>query len=167
VKKEAFMKNVRLPAVFAAGLVTALGVGVALSAESQTSQQGFRAGFGVLNGGNEIGDDGQRNAGDRNGRGAFSGIFDGDRLCYGISVANIGEPIAAHIHKAARGENGDIVVTLKHPRKGDPGASSKCTNVDAAIADDIRSNPKGFYVNVHTARFPGGAVRGQIVNGGG
>ena len=160
------MKHVRLMAAFAAGLLTALGVGVAISAESQTAQQGFRAGFGVLKGANEIGDNGQRNAGDRNGRGAFSGIFDGNKICYGISVANIGEPIAAHIHKAPRGENGDVVFTLKHPRKGDPGASSRCARINQALADDIRSNPKGFYVNVHNEKFPAGAVRGQIVEGG-
>lgn len=156
------MKNVRVIAAFAAGLLTALGVGVALSAESETSQNQFRAGFGVLNGAQEIGTDGRRNAGDRNGRGSFSGIFKGDTLCYGLNVTNIGKPVAAHIHKGSRGENGDVVVTLKHPRRGNPGASKQCVAVDSAVADDIRSNPKQFYVNVHNAKFPGGAVRGQV-----
>ena len=50
--------------------------------------------------------------------------------------------------------------------KGDPGASSRCARIDQALADDIRENPKGFYVNVHNARFPAGAVRGQITDGG-
>ena len=156
------MKNVRVMAAFAAGLVTALGVGVAVSSESQTAQQGFRAGFSVLNGANEIGTDGERGAGDRNGRGSFTGIFDGDQICYGMTVANIGKPVAAHIHKAPRGENGDVVFTLKQPRSGDPGSSSECTTIEKSLADDIRANPKGFYVNVHNAKFPGGAVRGQI-----
>jgi hypothetical protein len=34
--------------------------------------------------------------------------------------------------------------------------------VPGAVADDIRSNPSGFYVNVHNAKFPGGAIRGQF-----
>ncbi len=156
------MHNIRVMAAFAAGLLTALGVGVALSAESQTAQQGLRAGFAALDGAQEIGTDGQRNAGDRNGRGSFSGIFDGDTLCYGLNVANIGKPAAAHIHKGSRGENGDVVVTLKHPRAGDPGASKQCLAVAPAVADDIRANPTQFYVNVHNAKFPNGAIRGQI-----
>lgn len=156
------MKDIRVIAAFAAGLVTALGVGVAMSSESQTAQTGLRAGFGVLSGAKEIGTDGQRNAGDRNGRGSFTGIFDGDQICYGITVANIRKPVAAHIHKAPRRENGEVVFTLKHPRAGNPGASSECADIEASLADDIRANPKGFYVNVHNAKFPGGAVRGQI-----
>jgi CHRD domain-containing protein len=156
------MKHIRLMAAFAAGLLAALGVGVALSAESETSQNQLRAGFAALNGENEIGNDGQRNAGDGNGRGAFSGIFKGDTLCYGLQVTNIGKPVAAHIHQASRGDNGDVVVTLKQPRRGNPGASKQCVDVPANVADDIRSNPGGFYVNVHNAKFPGGAIRGQL-----
>ena len=150
------MRNVRVIAAFVAGSVTALGVGAAIGAQSETSQNRFRAGFGVLTGAQEP------DGGDRNGRGSFSGIFDGDTLCYGLNVANIGKPAAAHIHKGERGVNGDVVVTLKHPRTGDPGASSQCLDVDPAVADDIRANPSDFYVNVHNAAFPGGAVRGQI-----
>ena len=98
------MKNVRVLVAFAAGLLTALGVGVAIGAQSETSQDdGFRAGIAVLNGTKEIGNDGQRGAGDNNGRGSFSAIIDGNKLCYGLNVANIGKPIAAHIHKAPRG----------------------------------------------------------------
>jgi hypothetical protein len=150
------MKNVRVIAAFATGSLAALAVGVAIGAQSETSQSQFRAGFGVLTGGQETG------GGDRNGRGSFSGIFKGDTLCYGLTVSNIGKPGAAHIHKAPRGEDGDVVVTLKHPRTGNPGTSSECVEVDAAVADDIRANPKGFYVNVHNDAFPNGAVRGQI-----
>ena len=150
------MKNVRVIAAFMAGSVTALGVGAAIGAQSETSQSRFRAGFGVLTGAQEVG------GGDRNGRGSFSGIFDGDTLCYGLNVNNIGKPAAAHIHKGARGTDGDVVVTLKQPRTGDPGASSQCVDVDPAVADDIRANPSDFYVNVHNGAFPGGAVRGQI-----
>ena len=156
------MKNIRVVVALGAAALTALAVGVAIGAQSETSQNQLRAGFGVLNGNQEIGNDGQRGAGDGNGRGSFSGIFKGDKLCYGLTVTNIGKPIAAHIHKAARGENGDIVVTLKHPRSGNPGSSSQCIEVNSGVADDIKSNPGGFYVNVHNEAFPSGAIRGQV-----
>ena len=156
------MKNIRVIAALAAASLIALAVGVAIGAQSETSQNELRAGFGVLNGKQEIGLNGEKGAGDGNGRGSFSGIFKGDTLCYGLNVTGIGKPIAAHIHKAPRGENGDVVVPLKQPRKGSPGASSQCVDVDADVADDIKSNPGGFYVNVHNEKFPNGAIRGQI-----
>jgi hypothetical protein len=155
------MKNRRVVAALAVGLVSCAGVAVALGAQGDTSQQNFRAGFGVLKGTNEVGD------GDRNGRGSFTGILDGNRLCYGVTVTNIADPIAAHIHRGARTQNGGVVVTLKHPRNGDPGARSGCTNVSSSLADELRSNPNRFYVNVHNTPFPDGAVRGQLFNDAG
>jgi hypothetical protein len=49
-----------------------------------------------------------------------------------------------------------------HPSGGDPGASSGCVTVDAALSRAILKNPHKFYANVHTAAFGGGAVRGQL-----
>ena len=161
------MKDRRVIAAFASGALAALGVGVAVGAQSETAQTGgARAAFAVLNGAKEVGNDGQKGAGDPNGRGSFTGILDGNKLCYGLTVANIGKPLLAHIHKGPRSANGDIVVTLKQPRKGDPGASSGCTEVSPSLAADLRSDPNAFYVNVHNEKFPSGAIRGQAFNGG-
>ena len=41
-------------------------------------------------------------------------------------------------------------------------AAGAVTVTDPKIAADILANPAGFYVNLHTADFPGGAVRGQL-----
>jgi hypothetical protein len=158
------MMNRRVMAAFATGALAALGVGVAVGAQSGPAQSGGQAKFATLSGANEIGSGGDRNAGDRNGRGSFSATIDGNKLCYGLTVANIGDPVAAHIHRGGRGSNGDVVVELKHPKAGDPGASSQCKNVPASIRDDISDNPRRFYVNVHNAKFPNGAVRGQLGN---
>jgi hypothetical protein len=57
---------------------------------------------------------------------------------------------------------GPVVLPLEQPAAGDPGASSDCVDVPGALARAIRKNPARFYANVHTADFPGGAVRGQL-----
>jgi hypothetical protein len=123
--------------------------------------------FAQLSGRNEISTTtGQRGAGDPDGFGSASFTFDGDQVCFGITVANLDAPVAAHIHKGGRNENGDIVVPLTQPATGDPGASSGCVALNApalvATAAEIQANPRGFYANVHTTAFTAGAVRGQL-----
>jgi hypothetical protein len=127
-----------------------------------TSKLEKRALFAVLTGRNEVDADGRRGAGDPNGRGSFTAIVDGDQLCFGITVTNLDPPSGAHIHKARPNRNGPIVVPLTPPTSGDPGASSGCVEVDAAIAKAILRHPRQYYANVHTGPFPGGAVRGQL-----
>jgi hypothetical protein len=123
--------------------------------------------FAELNGRNEISTTtGQRGAGDPDGFGSASFTVDGDRLCFGITVANLDMPVAAHIHKGAKNANGDIVIGLTQPSSGDPGASSGCVALDTAVlaatAADIQAHPRAYYTNVHTTAFPSGAVRGQL-----
>ncbi|WP_420605550.1 CHRD domain-containing protein [Novosphingopyxis sp.] len=82
-----------------------------------------------------------------------------NQVCYDLTVQNISRPNAAHIHKGARGVDGPVVVPLEAPVNG---AISKCLGVDKAVAAAIIADPSGFYVNVHTADYPKGAVRGQL-----
>jgi hypothetical protein len=35
-------------------------------------------------------------------------------------------------------------------------------DVAASLTSDIRRHPADYYVNVHNAEFPGGAIRGQL-----
>jgi CHRD domain len=119
--------------------------------------------FADLNGENELDPTTlERGAGDPDGFGSASVTFDGDQLCFGLTVGNIDTPNAAHIHKGRKFENGPVVVPLTHPATGDPGASSGCVTVAADLAADIQAHPKAYYVNVHTGAFPDGAVRGQL-----
>ena len=84
-------------------------------------------------------------------------------VCWELTVSNIAPATAAHIHKAPAGVNGSIVVGLSPPTSG---SSSGCTTADPALIEDIIDNPEQYYVNVHNAEFPGGAVRGQLSNRG-
>lgn len=115
----------------------------------------------------------RRNVGDPNGRGeAYVFGVDGDRttLCYVLTVEKIAPATAAHIHEAAAGENGPVVVTLAPPADGN---SADCLTEDepgkfaaGQTVQDILENPEDYYVNVHNAEFPGGAIRGQLKSQG-
>ena len=133
-----------------------LGSGAASGDGARSAKLSDRAFFAVLKGSNET------SGGDRNGKGSASVTFDGTRLCWGITVANLSRPVGAHIHNARRGQDGSIVVALEQPTSGDPGASSGCTTVSAALARAIRRKPGNYYVNVHTDEFGAGAIRGQL-----
>ncbi len=80
-------------------------------------------------------------------------------ICYELTVEGIAPAGAAHIHEAPAGVAGPVKVTLMAPTSG---ASSGCTQVDRELALDILQNPDQYYVNVHNAEFPGGALRGQL-----
>jgi hypothetical protein len=121
-----------------------------------------RALFAVLSGRKEVDANGRRGAGDPDGRGSFTATVDGNQLCFGITVTNLDQPVAAHIHRGKPNENGPVVVPLTQPSAGDPGASSGCVTVDPALAQDILKHPHKYYANVHTTAFPGGAARGQL-----
>jgi hypothetical protein len=83
-----------------------------------------------------------------------------NQVCYDIMVEKIAPAAAAHIHKGAAGESGPPVVPLKAP--GADGKVKDCATADAAVIKDIMQNPAGYYVNVHTADYRAGAIRGQL-----
>ena len=80
-------------------------------------------------------------------------------ICYELEVMNIAPATAAHIHVAPAGQAGPVVVTLAPPTSG---SSSGCAMVSRELAKAILMNPELYYVNVHNAQFPAGAVRGQL-----
>jgi hypothetical protein len=83
-----------------------------------------------------------------------------NQICYDLMVEKIAPASMAHIHKAPAGANGPVAVPLTTPDAA--GKSSGCATVGAPVVADILANPGGYYVNVHNADHPGGAVRGQL-----
>lgn len=80
-------------------------------------------------------------------------------VCWSVNVKGTAAPVAAHIHKAAAGSAGPVVVPIGTPAKG---ASKGCSAASRALIKDMIANPSQYYVNVHTGAFPAGAVRGQL-----
>ena len=79
-------------------------------------------------------------------------------LSYDLDVEGIAPANAAHIHEAPAGAAGPVVEELDAPTDG----SSSGTVDEVEDAKDIVKNPEEYYVNVHNADFPGGALRGQL-----
>ena len=85
------------------------------------------------------------------------------RVCFELSVTGIAAPTAAHIHEAPAGQAGPVVVTLATPAgTSDPRTSQGCVDTTSREAAEILSKPADYYVNVHNAEFPLGALRGQL-----
>lgn len=105
-------------------------------------------------------------AGDPDGSGSATITIDPatNEVCWDITTTNIAAAVVSHIHVGAAGANGGIVVNLDVD--GFTGSSKGCVTDAAADLEAILANPAGFYVNVHTADFPPGAIRGQLATSG-
>ena len=98
--------------------------------------------------------------GDPNGFGAASvEIRRGNRVCFRIIVGGTAPATAGHIHRGRAGEAGPVVVPLFN---GVVPRSTRCVRAPRSLVREILRRPARFYVNVHNAEFPEGAVRGQL-----
>lgn len=108
---------------------------------------------------------------DPDGTGVFAYAAFDSRLCYLLTANNIAPATAAHVHAAPPGQSGPVVVALAPPTIGVSGGCIQAvpnttpngpnvllrSELDAIIAQ-----PGAFYVNVHNAPFPAGAIRAQL-----
>ncbi len=87
----------------------------------------------------------------------------GDRVTFAVEWKKTAQLTLGHIHQGVAGQNGPVKVALfATPMPETLSAAAGQTVVDPKLADDIRENPAGFYVNLHSTEKPGGAVRAQL-----
>ncbi|TDE33691.1 CHRD domain-containing protein [Nonomuraea mesophila] len=120
----------------------------------------------VLKGANEVPVKGKK-AGDRDGSAIAVFRVHGHRVDYAMRWHRIAAPGGFHIHRGREGENGEVKIPFfgqalpasLHAVKG------AVTVKDRAPLGRIPNNPGNWYANLHTAQFPGGAIRGQLYRG--
>ena len=137
----------------ASAAIALTGCATVEEAVAEKTTQTYRA---TLTGAQEVG------GGDRDGAGrAEISISDNfGQICYDLNdIRGIGPITAAHIHRGAPGVNGPPVFTLKRANEG---GYKGCSDSAEWTQDRIENNPSAFYVNVHTAEYPNGAIRGQL-----
>jgi hypothetical protein len=91
--------------------------------------------------------------------GTFTGKLVGNKLTWKLTFKGLsGKAVAAHIHMGKRGKSGNVIVPLCPPRcvSGKSGTTTVKKDVRDAIERGLT------YVNVHTAKNPGGEIRGQV-----
>ena len=170
------MRHRILTAVTAAAGITVAAV--ALQVGTATAGHTNQLLEATLDGRAEVADKAtdRRIVGDPNGTGeAYVFEIDGetnkDTLCYVLTVEGIEPGTAAHIHEGQPGDNGPVVVNLAAPAGGQAADCLKegriLPNGKPAFEGDqtaaeIIANPGNYYVNVHNAEYPGGAIRGQL-----
>ena len=110
---------------------------------------------------------------DGDGKAEVEWEINGNEVCFEVEFDDIGTPNRGHIHIGNAGTNGGIVVVFfdiqlpesqRDPRHDEleQGELKDCVTADPAVLAQIAANPAGYYVNLHNARFPGGAARGQL-----
>lgn len=117
-----------------------------------------------LVGRNEVPVAGKPAVGDPDGRAVELLRVQGNQVSFALTWKGIGAPTEAHVHLGAKGVNGAVEIALFGSAL--PGSVDSVTGTvtvtDRALLDSLREDPGAFYANVHTAQFPGGALRGQL-----
>lgn len=90
--------------------------------------------------------------------GTFAGVYNKDTnvLTYTVTYQGM-TPVAGHLHRGMPGANGPVVFPLSSLVSPVTGTAT-FTEADEAL---LLSN--GFYVNLHSAAYPGGEIRGNIM----
>ena len=74
--------------------------------------------------------------------------------------ANLGKVVATHLHQGGTGVNGPMVIELNPGFTGNVLDAS--VPIDSDLSARVLANPSQYYVKLHSLKFPGGAIRGQL-----
>jgi hypothetical protein len=141
-------KHLLVLAVMGAAALPAVALGSAAEKGTVTAKMTGKA---------EVPDKGAPGA---TGNASFTVDSSSGKICWTFTnVKGIDKPMASHIHEAGKGKPGPVVVPLGKAYKAKGCTTSK------GEANDILEHPAEYYVNIHTAKYPNGAVRGQLVAG--
>jgi hypothetical protein len=109
---------------------------------------------------------------DGTGKAEFELIPEIGQICYEIEVQGIAKPTepapglgSAHIHFLEGPPVGGIAVDLEadfEPKGEDEFKATGCVEVNEDLLSQIVGHPEAFYVNIHNAEFPGGALAGVL-----
>jgi hypothetical protein len=117
-----------------------------------------------LRGANEVPVQGGPAVGDKDGAALEFIKVKGDKVSVAVTWRGTGGPTMLHIHQGAKGTNGGVKIDftkLLGRIKGHHVVGTVKVK-DAALLERLKNDPGAFYANLHTAEFPGGAVRGQL-----
>jgi hypothetical protein len=91
--------------------------------------------------------------------GEASLVYDSISKVFTLSVTHtIPNPTNGHIHKAPAGVSGGVIFPFASFTSP---ISYTSPVLDATQQADLKANL--YYVNIHTAAFPGGEIRGQLI----
>jgi hypothetical protein len=92
------------------------------------------------------------------GVGTFTATITGSKLSWHLTFKHLtGKAVAAHIHVGAKGKSGNVLIPLCAPCAK---AAMGTVKLNAMELRDVTK--AATYVNVHTAKYPNGEIRGQI-----
>lgn len=97
------------------------------------------------------------------GTGSATVTLDGNKITWNVTFSDLSGPAtAAHIHgPAPAGKNAGVLVWLSTKGKSAASPLTGSATLTAAQASDLMNGE--CYVNVHTAKNPGGEIRGQLM----
>lgn len=156
VRSSGRRQSVRFAAVLASAALVSVSAGVPASYASGHGGDGASYLTASLTGAKE-----RPKPADGNGRGKAKIELKDGEICFTLSWRDIKAPAAAHIHKGDKDVAGPVVVTLLNGAV-DGSSLRDCTGAANGLIADIRNNPANYYVNIHNADFPAGAIRGQL-----
>jgi hypothetical protein len=92
------------------------------------------------------------------GTGTFTATITGSKLSWHLAFKHLTGPAsAAHIHLGAKGKSGNVLIPLCGPCKANGMGTVKLNAMQLRDVSKLAT-----YVNVHTAKYPNGEIRGQV-----